>query len=1480
MLYYLERLPPTGPNGFEGLIASLLGTLTGRHFHLASAGRQFGRDMISERYGGSVIAVECKRYGENSELNETELLGKLSQARVGVPDLDLWVLVTSRDVADQINNSLYEVALPFGIEVRIISAGDGVPSSLETLFASSPQTVIGFLEAVVSKDEREELSKRLTEISLHPNFPQTATSLKESFSEQSLGYDHWRVEQKEWLAKRFRSKDSSSAFGQPLNFAADGVKLVERKAAWKELDQWWEHWSKEKHPFALLGEEGDGKTWAIASWLGERMLAADQAPPVIFLASQQVSSNEPTDLLSRTIAAQLRSQGRDFWEKRVIRWFRKPKEDRPMLLLVLDGINERYHHEWWKKLLGQLQDPDEDQPWRDRIGLLITCRTDYWKDHFGKLRTLPVQSWILPSYDDFELQTALDGHGLSLQEIREDLLPLIRKPRLLDLVVKLRGSIAESGDITPARVIYEDWRDKCERKSAIPLDPSAFQQLIQELAARHREGLSRVRLPEVSQLLSPLGDVSTTLNELQTSGIFKRSGNDFQVDERRLTLGFGLLLAEQVKQASRETQKALDEAVAEWLEPHKEMDLKAAICGYAAYHSLVEHEFSNAARVALLKAWLNTHTPGHQAGEDFQAYLPLSPESYVGLAECVWSDKNENFWAQELLMAAFLGWRQTPKVVAAIQPAFERWLGFVHPEGYPLRRGPEGKDTEKIRAEIASRVGQSLTLGSLRLIGRSFTVINDDGLMRLARVALAVISYLPRKPYIGSIARNCIAEVMMGYPNNEDLIAWVLRSSSENLWEEIKSEVDDLLSRDHILAKQAAHRLLSYEAGPQAAEKKQTLPKGLFPPNVLWERYKKDPCASGFAWRREHCEEGVRRKDIPLRFVAGQINRFSIDPDLNAPTDFVEALESLASTIQSGVLWSNFSATMADHEFDEIELAMCAITPVELADVVRRIFDKCESHLDGALRQLSFRLVEHYPIFGSQEWNIIRSNWQKLRNRLDGASEAVKTAECFFFATLLRVLEPPEQLKQLLERPFNAIDLVSFENRFKALTNWDEFQSELQNASEDVTIRRLLWFISAHTEKIPEDVIEQVADFFMHQNGTVRSIALKIIYTAKASAGRGAVIASDWSWNAEQDPEETYWGSLILSEAPTSVPYRELRNRIHPAYLGYAVYSRGLKKDEVEQFAEDIDRIWSGLIGTAPNLPVDFPQSEMICDISVKAKSFQRIGLSRSDFSRSVKFVTREAFWGGMAQANRENIEDLLNPDTLTQQSTLIQIAREAMKEQIQAGNTWFAHQFVIEALDEVVMRRPDLVEKWLAPILRQDANASKLIVLGRSFYESVCEVLLAKMPEKGSLLYRQLDAKKAAIQFLAGGTKIPLTEYALFRSPPATMVIEDWTDRLLRCKTDRDLLELAIAAQEGRAITWLWAQVDRGLASRVLMDQARSAMLLGFVDGERAKDLLQQRLLSEPLTWIDHVVRDAWFLWQKNSWAKRHRRIKFTDWV
>ena len=57
----LLELKPTGADGFEGLIATVLGAITGYVFRLASAGSQYGKDGEAVSYA-SHISFEAKLY--------------------------------------------------------------------------------------------------------------------------------------------------------------------------------------------------------------------------------------------------------------------------------------------------------------------------------------------------------------------------------------------------------------------------------------------------------------------------------------------------------------------------------------------------------------------------------------------------------------------------------------------------------------------------------------------------------------------------------------------------------------------------------------------------------------------------------------------------------------------------------------------------------------------------------------------------------------------------------------------------------------------------------------------------------------------------------------------------------------------------------------------------------------------------------------------------------------------------------------------------------------------------------------------------------------------------------------------------------------------------------------------------------------------------------------------------------------------------
>lgn len=290
----LRSLDPTGDSGFEGLIAKLLESLIGRRFFLAKAGFQGGRDMSTESRYGNIIAVECKKYLENTELKERELLGEIAQVSRAFPDLDLWVLVASREVDSTLQDSVNYEAREHGFEAFIIDTiepDSKKPSSLSALCAHAPEIVLQFIRKNKPRTNLKPLKNTLATIKTQPGYQQVIQELKNTFSSSTVGYDNWRHQQNTWLLEQFRSgRKSYAVFKQYINVLDESVLKIEREHVNKALSNWFHSWQKDHAFLALVGGEGDGKTWATASWFAKKLITNDNFPSVIFLTSTAVSS--------------------------------------------------------------------------------------------------------------------------------------------------------------------------------------------------------------------------------------------------------------------------------------------------------------------------------------------------------------------------------------------------------------------------------------------------------------------------------------------------------------------------------------------------------------------------------------------------------------------------------------------------------------------------------------------------------------------------------------------------------------------------------------------------------------------------------------------------------------------------------------------------------------------------------------------------------------------------------------------------------------------------------------------------------------------------------------------------------------------------------------------------------------------------------------------------------------------------------------
>jgi len=172
-------------------------------------------------------------------------------------------------------------------------------------------------------------------------------------------------------------------------------------------------------------------------------------------------------------------------------------------------------------------------------------------------------------------------------------------------------------------------------------------------------------------------------------------------------LALGLLLASHVRDAEHEGESSLAHVAQAWFEPESGMPFKADVCEVATLHALVSEDFSDDVCVALLDTWaLLQNAP--RRDDLFPSYFPVRPTAYFLLAELRWADDEDRADTHRLIMNALLRWRDNPHLLAGLVHRFERWLGFVHPDG---PRALYGGDQTLIRVNYFCRSATTILAG-------------------------------------------------------------------------------------------------------------------------------------------------------------------------------------------------------------------------------------------------------------------------------------------------------------------------------------------------------------------------------------------------------------------------------------------------------------------------------------------------------------------------------------------------------------------------------------------------------------------------------------------------------------------------------------------------------------------------------------------------------------------------------------------------
>lgn len=182
----LTDLKPTGENGFEGLLAVVLGQITGQEFRLAGSGSQHGKDAEAIT-STSHLTFEGKLY--TGDIPKNEVLSKATEIIGGTQIPDAWILGATVVVKPQILGPLQSAFERTAISMIVLDWPETVAiPPLACACALADNATKDFLAQYVQ--DRKKVKKALAAIDsirADENYSTSSAILQRELEEPTLG---------------------------------------------------------------------------------------------------------------------------------------------------------------------------------------------------------------------------------------------------------------------------------------------------------------------------------------------------------------------------------------------------------------------------------------------------------------------------------------------------------------------------------------------------------------------------------------------------------------------------------------------------------------------------------------------------------------------------------------------------------------------------------------------------------------------------------------------------------------------------------------------------------------------------------------------------------------------------------------------------------------------------------------------------------------------------------------------------------------------------------------------------------------------------------------------------------------------------------------------------------------------------------------------------------------------------------------------
>ena len=725
------------------------------------------------------IGLEGKRYGSETSLSLAGLKYKITDASTSRVPVDLWLLATTRQVDASDREALHNYGESVGIGVVVFDYPDNPAQlcDLMVICASATNACNNFLESSAQLDEALELIRRDAE------FENKRSQILSRLTRADTGYESARLACGRWLVEAQSSIDDAKIrLHGHHNLQNCEYGVIPRVSLNTQLDDW----HKSSHRIAaLLGDEGTGKSWASLDWHNTLASSNEGAPLTVFLAAREIDVSGVKPTLVKALATQTAIHSIEFWEKRLALWERSGRVN---ILILLDGLNENFKFIEWADWLQPLFESNLGDMYR----VIVSCWPNWWKESLFGLADLTSRPLVINvgRFNDSELDALLKAMDVRRNDFANAVLELMRVPRLSSLVAKHRKKLKKSGDVTAERVIYEDWKDRLNRRGTrTGLTDPEMKVFVARLGKKLKNDVNKVvtRRDVINSLSADSGksglELEPAITEL-TSGAWLMAGNKphtFRVAPERIPFVLGATLVSEVLGETKVT--TIKAKSAEFLDPLNAHSLGAAILRAAMTVALIEPDSSPVLRETILSKWIDEHNFNEDDFESFWRLAGLDPTLFLTLAETRWLACSGGLLSEEVMIKSFANAAEFNDFQKDLKERMMKWLATAWPDPWVGRFLGKIDQTKPDSIQRTANTHTRHKEWNASVTAKSFTPIiidKNEGWSWLGYRALAILSYLKRAPFIHILEAWALSRAIMHCARHEDAVAWVLRMNRED----------------------------------------------------------------------------------------------------------------------------------------------------------------------------------------------------------------------------------------------------------------------------------------------------------------------------------------------------------------------------------------------------------------------------------------------------------------------------------------------------------------------------------------------------------------------------------------------------------------------------------------------------------------------------------------------------------------------------